>query len=351
MKLNEYLDTLELYELVHAGYVSARDHDEFPLRIFNYTKKASGIRNDRWSDALLKSRGLIVDNDQNIIAFGMRKFWNVERSTWLKKPLTVVDKLDGSLGVVYKWNDVPYIATRGSFHSEMAGWANEFLDSHPDYREWLSAPSVNSKSPLYTPHVEIIYNDNRIVVDYDYEDLVLLGYNDDVSWTPAQKNWTYPGRIADSFEFDSLKDIFKSDYRPNCEGFVIVDSKGQMKKYKYEEYLALHKAVSNMTERAIYNKLVAGEVEQFILSLPNEFQNEANELKFNLIDKFEEKMVEANEWSKMLPAAGIDHRDRKGTALFMQEQNFPGWVRAVVFASMDGNNAAIEANVWKQIKP
>lgn len=348
MKLNEYLDINELTSLINNGFITVREHDEFPLRILNYAKKAAGIRNDKWPDALLKSRGLIVDNDDNIVAMGMRKFWNVERTTWLKKPLIVADKLDGSLGVVYVWKGVPYIATRGSFHSEMADWANKFLDENLDYRQWLyNEPVVNS--PL-TPHVEIIFNANRIVVDYDYEDLVLLGYNDDRSWTPAQQEWTYPGRIAQSFQFDSLKEIFKSEYRPNAEGFVILDSAGQMKKYKYEEYLALHKAVSNMTERAIYNKMVTGDVDEFILSLPDEFQDEAQSLATRLRSAYNEKRKEFYN-ARVLIQVAEKQPGRKGVALHMQETNVPGWIRACVFAYLDNNMEAIEANIWKQVKP
>lgn len=347
MHLSEYLDEQSLKTLIEGGFVSVRNHDEFPLRILNYTKKASGIRADNWPDALLKCRGLIIDQDDIIIAMGVRKFWNVERTTWLKKPLTVCDKLDGSLGVVYQWDGVPYVATRGSFHSEMAGWANEFLDKNPNYREWLTD---DTGSLLLTPHVEIIYHGNRIVVDYDYEDLVLLGYNDDVDWTPAQQHWTYPGRIAQSFQFDSLKDIFKSDYRPNSEGFVIVDAKGQMKKYKYQEYLDLHRAVSNMTERAIYNKLVAGEANDFILSLPDEFQDDAREIKAVLMQKYFDKTFEFSKYAAELSSA-VDMRDRKSVAIYMQQNDYPGWVRASVFCSMDDNKAGFRLNMWKQVQP
>lgn len=347
MHLSKYLDQDKLGELIDGGYISVRSHDEFPLKILNYTKKACGIRADNWPDALMKSRGLIVDDYNNIVAFGLRKFWNVEKTTWLNSPLTVCDKLDGSLGIVYQWDGKPYIATRGSFHSEMAEWANKFLDQNPDYREWLTD---ETGLEILTPHVEIIFNSNRIVVDYDYEDLVLLGYNDDVQWIPAQPNWRYPGRVAESFQFDSLKDIFKSEYRPNAEGFVIIDSKGQMKKYKYQEYLDLHRAVSNMTERAIYNKLVAGEAEDFILSLPDEFQDDANAMKRELEEKYSAKTIEFFSYSAELSRA-VDTKNRKEVALYMQERKWPGWVKASVFCALDGNSDGFKLNMWKQIQP
>lgn len=348
MLLEEYIKDMDkLNQLIEDGFVSVREHNDFPLRILNYTKKAQSIRADKWPDELKKCRGLIVTEDDVIKAFGMRKFWNVEKTTWLKAPLTVAEKMDGSLGIVYEWAGIPYVATRGSFHSEMADWANGFLDSHPEYRWFLANPlKGNERTPLYTPHVEIIFNSNRIVVDYDYEDLVLLGYNDDYSWTPAEPIWRYPGKIADRFEFDSLKEIFASEYRPNAEGFVIVDSKGQMKKFKYLEYLELHKAVSNMTGKAIYNKLLVGQDDDFILSLPDEFQDEAKAIRDGLVEQWLEKYLEY--WGYWV---FLDPRlPRKDVALYMRDQKWPGWIQACIFAKLDGNFDAVRLNVWKQVE-
>jgi len=347
MQLHEYVDLATLDSLEVDGFITVRRHEKFPLRILNYSKKAQSIAPSRWSDTLTKCRGLIVDDDNNIVAFGMRKFWNVEKTTWLKKPLTVADKMDGSLGIVYQWDGVPYVATRGSFHSDMADWANQYLDYNPSYREWLFNEPVVSET--LTPHVEIIYNDNRIVNDYDYEDLVLLGYNDDVSWTPADPDWTYPGRIAQRFQFDTLKEIFKSDYRPNAEGFVILDSAGQMKKYKYEEYLELHRAIFNMNEKAVYNKLVEGidVYNSWMLDLPDEFQKEVQKLASDLLDRWDDSY---NEFMKVFMDY-VHLPSRKDVALAMNEDELPGWQRSGVFSMLDGNNMGVVKIIWDHVKP
>lgn len=345
MQLHEYVDMVALDSLEIDGFITVRYHQSFPLRIINYTKKAQSISPDRWSDTLTKCRGLIVDEDNNIVAFGMRKFWNVEKTTWLKKPLTVSDKMDGSLGIVYGWEGKAYVATRGSFHSDMADWANKFLDTRPEYREWLyNDPAMN-----LTPHVEIIYDDNRIVNDYDYEDLVLLGYNDDVRWTPADPDWRYPGRIAERFRFDTLKDIFKSDYRPNAEGFVILDSAGQMKKYKYEEYLDLHRAIFNMNEKAVYNKLVEGidVYNSWMLDLPDEFQKEVKAMASDLLDRWDDAYKEFMDVFMVY----VDLPTRKDIAIKMNTDGVPSWQRSGVFTMLDGNNMGVVKIIWDHVKP
>lgn len=357
MKLNEYVDLDTLDDLIKNGYVSCKTHNEFPLRIYNYTKRASSLGFNRWPGTLERCRGLIVDDQDNIVAFGLRKFWNYVEGDGAGMSFNTYDKVDGSIGIVYAWEGNVYIATRGSFHSEMADWANEFLARPENYdqRWWLLETAW--RVPDLTPHVEIVYNDNRIVVDYDYEDLVLLGYNDDVSWTPAQPNWTYPGRIAQKFSFDSLDDLMNAETRKDAEGFVIQFEDRSMKKIKYYEYLELQRAIMNMTEKAIYNKLIVDQrdLDEWILTLPNELQPEAYEIRDALKRQFAEKYKELHmavvTIRHGMRAAGLDVHDRKALALYMQEKQIPGWMRSCMFSLKDENPRAITEALWKQVKP
>ncbi|HRF99146.1 MAG TPA: hypothetical protein PLZ51_28235, partial [Aggregatilineales bacterium] len=74
-------------------------------------------------------------------------------------------KMDGSLGILYRWQGAYYIATRGNFDSDQAIWATIFLRTHYD---------LHNLADEYTLLFEIIYPDNRIVVNYGQrQDLVL----------------------------------------------------------------------------------------------------------------------------------------------------------------------------------
>ncbi len=349
MKLNEYVNLETLAELIENGYVSCKTHNEFPLRIYNYTKRASSLGFNRWPGTLERCRGLIIDDQDNIIAHGLRKFWNYEEGDDKGMSFSVYDKVDGSIGIVYQWNDQVYISTRGSFHSEMADWANDFLDKHPDYREFLRAPIVGD-TQWYTPHVEIVYNDNRIVVDYDYEDLVLLGYNDEHSWTPAMHEWHYPGRKAQKFSFESMSELLEADARPGAEGFVIQFEDGSMKKIKYYDYLTLQRAIMNMTEKAIYNKLIVSEQElnEWILGLPNELQPEAYAIRDDLK---KQRLAKTREFCEHYIQVHRMNLSRKELALYMEEHKWPGWIRSASFTQMDKAYHRTNDTIWKQVKP
>lgn len=357
MKLSEYVDRDTLDDLIKNGYVSCKAHNEFPLRIYNYTKRASSLGFNRWPQTLERCRGLIVDSDDNIVAFGLPKFWNYKEEEDNGMDFDAYDKVDGSIGIVYAWEGRSYISTRGSFHSEMADWANDFLlrEDNYDYHEFLNDRAWRGG---VTPHVEIVYKDNRIVVDYDYEDLVLLGqYSTFQGWEPAQHTWRYPGRIAEPFEFKNMQELSDAHVRDNAEGFVLVYEDGTMKKIKYHEYLTLQRAIMNMTEKAIYNKLIVSEEElnEWILGLPNELQPEAYEIRDALKRQYAEQyktlhMVVVSIRYGMR-SEGLDISDRKALALYMQEKQIPGWMRSCMFALKDENPKAITAALWKQVKP
>lgn len=360
MRLDEYVDLATLNHYVENNLVSVRDHNDFPLRIFNYTSKAQGIPSFAWTETLLKCRGLIVDHNNTVIAAGLNKFWNYTESEYRNQPFTCYDKLDGSLGVVYQWEGIPYVATRGSFHSEMADWANEFLDSNPDYREYLTLPTCKTNF-IYTPHVEIIYKKNRVVVEYDFEDLVLLGYNhfplidifedDGMYWQPVKKEWKYPGRKAEVFHFDSFEEMIQF-IRPNREGFVIQFEDESMFKIKYEKYLDLHRAIFGLSLKKIYEHCVIGDADEFILELPNEFHDEAREMQRHVMNIWWECYNKAHDYYH----GWVDHHMRSETKWFrkdlveaMLEDSLPGWQKAAIFGLHDQDERVTNKTLWKQV--
>ncbi|HNR56139.1 MAG TPA: RNA ligase, partial [Flavobacteriales bacterium] len=117
----EHIEALE-----SSGLVTVRPHNTLPLRIVNYTPQAQYSR--AWTPELLQCRGLIFDHEWNLVARPFPKFFNYEEHIGdepVAGPLpsgffTATDKLDGSLGILWRWNGHVGIATRGSFHSEQA---------------------------------------------------------------------------------------------------------------------------------------------------------------------------------------------------------------------------------------
>jgi RNA ligase len=289
MDIYDLLDATELYKLRELGYISKREHPTEPLSILNYTDKAQLADADFWAahPALSHCRGLIYNSYTNeIVARPFRKFWNHNQPAAdkidLKERVYATDKVDGSLGIMYREpsGDLA-IATRGSFTSDQALHATHLLRTK--YQMSLAGP----RDPRERYHAaddetflfEIVYPENRIVLDYHGADeLILLGsveidsgYVSLPAAASIHLDWT--GWTAQTFGYNTLGDALAAAPRPNAEGFVIATRGGEkMVKIKQEDYVRLHKIIFGLTEKSIWRALVAGDsLDSLLEPLPDEF--------------------------------------------------------------------------------
>ena len=169
MKLYDLIDKDILNEMIEKEYVNVTKHPQFPLYIYNYSRKCQFEH--AWNIVTETCRGLIVDEDLNIVARPFKKFYNYEELLQMNAQIPdeefeVYEKLDGSLGILYFWEDKAYIATRGSFLSSMALHATNVLNTKYDV-------SLLDKSKTYL--FEIIYPEDLHIVTYkDVDDIFLL---------------------------------------------------------------------------------------------------------------------------------------------------------------------------------
>lgn len=355
--VSEILDPDEFQESFRAGYIREQWHPTAPYRIYNYTEKA--VFDKVWNSATLACRGLILDMSGNVIARPFPKFFNhgeeadpYEHVTALGAD-TYFDKLDGSLGILYKLPDNRVaVATRGSFTSEQAQWASMWLGSELNkdrgpfdgwdwYAEW------------YTPLVEIIYPENRIVLDYQGKrDLVLIGavYVSTgmiLDATDARDDLDWPGSVAEELDEIDLT-------RENREGIVVHHwLSGTMEKYKQEDYLALHKLVTNLNARAVYDALTDGaELADIVAPFPDEFHEWIREVAASLNDAFEYQMTRVQVTYEALVtylntrSVGWERRDFAAEV----NENYP-FLRAELFMTLDDNKAKLIDHVWRGLRP
>ena len=149
-KLNEYFE---------KGLVYKQVHPTLPLTIWNYSEKVQyeGL----WDEITLQTRGLVTDNDGNIIVHPFKKFFNIEEGKHTPtEEFEVYEKMDGSLGILFFYEGKWIVVTRGSFTSDQSVKAQELLRS-----KYI----VESIPKGYATLFEIIYPENRIVVDYGDE--------------------------------------------------------------------------------------------------------------------------------------------------------------------------------------
>jgi RNA ligase len=237
--------------------------------IYNYTEACQFA--GAWTPVTLACRGLIVDDAGRLLARPLLKFFNHDQpqapAIDLAASVVVTDKADGSLGIVYHDGDTFAVATRGSFASEQALHATELLRAR--YAEFVPPAGL-------TVLVEIIYPANRIVVDYDgLDDLVLLGAVDIATGRTfgpeAVPAW--PGPAVESFAYATLAEALAAPPRAGREGLVVhVPATGHRVKIKYAEYVRLHRLVTGLSARTVWEVMVAGgKLDDLIEPLPDEF--------------------------------------------------------------------------------
>lgn len=271
MMLFDYVDAQELNALIMDNMVSARCHPDAPLTVLNYTHHAQAS-GDWGNETLRKCRGLIYNHDtREIVAIPWQKFFNYGDPNTGELPderVTVTNKMDGSLGILYHTPDGrKWVATRGSFTSDQALHATEWLRTNqPDF-EW---------SLWLTPLVEIIYPENRIVLNYGGQDkLVLLGSTyqtirgEIIYLTPENTRLgttpIWEGEITEMFEADTLAAALALPPRENAEGLVVQFESGKMVKVKQEDYLRLHRILYSLSNKFIWEQMVNSENFEFTL--------------------------------------------------------------------------------------
>lgn len=242
-----------LKEMIEKRFINVLKHPLYPLWIYNYSKRAQ--HKEIWNEATCACRGIIMDAELNIISRPFRKFfnhWEVNRHDIPDEPFTVTEKIDGSLGISYWYKGVWRIATRGSFTNRHALRANQILRKK-------YASCLKKMKPENTYLFEIIYPENRIIVNYgDREELVLLAVIHTETGTEITDIEDIGFPVLKSLDrFSSFDDILKFN-DDNAEGLVIRFACGYRLKVKFEKYLRLHSMMLSLTGTKIWRYLSKG---------------------------------------------------------------------------------------------
>lgn len=300
-------------EYVEKGLITARPHKEFPLVIINYTPETAYEK--LWDDLTLRARGLIFNTEtEEILSAPFPKFFNYGEipetidmgHDIAKQPhlYEISEKLDGSLGISYIYEGQLYWATRGSFHSKQADKANQMWKEK--YEEKMGPMLVDGRFTLLT---EIIYPENKIVVDYGEEEkMVLLAIrnieqDEDISMatleTIKESTNFIPFELAKTYKADLTQILeVQRTADKDFEGFVVRNKiTDQRVKFKTEEYVVVHRAVYGMTDKKLAKLWAAndGSLELTLQNIPEEFVSEFESLVDKLDKDLEERLKAINE--------------------------------------------------------
>lgn len=356
-------DTLNLY--VKKGLVSVQKHPLENLWIFNYSAKAQYER--VWDEVTTVCRGLILDENNEVVSRPFPKFFNLEEHSRsdivFSKPFRVFEKADGSLGIFYKCpsNDKWAVATRGSFSSTQAIKATEiFQAKYSSY--WVPAPG-------FTTLVEIIYPSNRIVVNYgSTEELRLITTIDnqtgrdvpDPFWVgPRVKTYKPEGNPKPR---DVLLELDFTD-DGDTEGIVMVfewPKQGPQTrvKVKLDEYTRLHYILTGISTKTIWSILKEGRgMDDVLERIPDEFYNWVTETIKDLSHQFKTERDKIIHNFELLlgdfapPSLNADEvldYARRNRGLFA-EQAKKSQYTGYYFSLLDSK--IIDEKIWDAIRP
>ena len=270
---------VELQKRIDAGHLTRRDADAngelAGLSTFCYSKTCPIDR--AWDEFTTMCRGLILDMvGKKIVATPFPKFFNyLENGTVPPKDVgfQCLEKLDGSLIITFMWNGKLRCATKGSFQSDQAVWALDWINTQPALKSFLE------RLPGFTMLFEAIYVANQIVVKYDYEGLVLLGgYRADGSELDRTRLEFFAAdtgvRLAGVHHFDSVEALREASesFGSDMEGYVVRFDNGLRLKIKGAEYCRVHRLVSRLTPLSVWeNMLHMTDMAAIRVELPEEF--------------------------------------------------------------------------------
>lgn len=357
-------------EYVETGLVARQRHREFPLDIFAYGRKA--VSEQLWDGVTSRCRGIIVNRETGeVVARPFEKFHNFGSSNMpetdpafnielFKRQPVIWEKLDGFMCTLYTWDGVDYLASKGSFHSVHAKWATAWYRNR--FGKTAGWPTG------YTPVFEGLCQSLRIVVDYkEREELVLLGLiniegggeyiGDALDDLAVERGLTTPDTFTMSWQ-EARDTTIKVAY--NEEGYVMVwdnpDGPPTRLKLKYIEYLRLHRMVTGVSPKRVWEVLSSeqtAELTEWLKQSTPWFSHFVN--KWTRVLETEYSRIAGESHTRfqcadiMVKAKGdlAFHELRKAYALeFMREDNKE--FAPVLFAMLDGKD--IQPVIWKLVK-
>ncbi len=339
-------ETLDRY--VEEGWLIKQNHPSLPLTIYNYSQATQ--YEGKWDEITLACRGLVIwDDTGEIIARPFPKFFNIEENRHTPtQHFDVYDKMDGSLIITfYLWGQW-VVASRGSFTSDQALAANRLLEKMNTSRMNIDATFLFEFTAPW----------NRIVVDYGAEEkLTLLGAvrtEDGVEAPYESLVYIADGLGCDVVKrYDGIEDFtkLKALNESNREGYVIKFSNGDRCKIKFEDYVTLHRIITNVSSYDIWENLKSfGKLDESLLTrVPDEFYEWVRKKESNLKIEYT-KIEDEYKWifnkirNVYFEAHDMEY-SRSEFARIARRYKHSG----ILFAMLDGKDYS--QMIWKLIKP
>ena len=323
-------------EYVKKGLVKSQTYKD--MTIYQYTEFTQF--ESLWNNCTLNARGIVFDDDGVLVQRCIPKFFNHDEpdgikveKLMLKEQLPVIqEKLDGSLIKITKDQKHGLVITsKASFESDQAKMAKEIVDENNyDFQEG------------WTYHFELIHPDNQIVLSYgDERKLVLLAIIDnqtgkDINIYTDDLKFEKPKL----YSYETLLDINALNKDGLHEG-VVVNYGSYRLKYKTDEYIRLHRIVTEFTPKRVWEALSSGQrIDR--MNIPEEF------IKW-LDDTEKELLLKYNELFDKINQALADTSNMTNKEIALSDDGNINEMQGYIFTIRSGKD--IKAKVWQAIKP
>lgn len=260
---------------------------EVDVFIYNYSSTNSLFDNEYAKEF----RGLTITKEkaQERIFLSIPKFFNIDEipensieNIQHKKIKKVSNKLDGDLINFIQIEGVTYAKSKHGFETKVAKKSQEILDSSIDLQYFL----LDCWSNNYHPNFELIGPNNKHIVDYEEDKLVLISVrSDDGDFIDIDKfNWKYTADTFDTEEYNIDKLLEEQKTKKDCEGFVVKFTDESIVKFKTDDYLEK----SLLQEEAksyknILNRILNEELDDILIVVTEKRKEELLELENLLI--------------------------------------------------------------------
>ena len=356
LTLDDLFDPTDLAAAIEDGHVTRKPHPTLPLSIYTYTPVCQF--GHIWTPVTMRCRGLIAeDATGEVVALPFPKIFVTAMHglhdfapALPAEPFEIFEKADGSLAIVFHHAGRWHAASKASFGSEQARWAQHVLDR--------SDTSGLDQGLTYL--AEAIYPGNRIVVDYGArQDLVLLaayrpadGTEEPLSavaphWAPigpVVRSWGLASDVAELEKLAAADTTVDGERVGGTqeEGYVIRFASGARAKLKLTAYLALHRLYTGTNERTVWEALAAGREPGTLFDrVPDEFRDWVEQIAGRQRARVAEYTSAAEADFALIPA-GLDRRSFAAEA---KKSRLP----AAMFRLYDGRDVSDMA--WRSIRP
>jgi RNA ligase len=230
------------------------------------------------------------------------------------------------------------LATRGSFTSPQAIKGKEILNKH----------DISSIRKDNTYLFEIIYPENRIVVDYGNEEkLVVLGAihtetGDEIPDSSLRLLQDCGFEVVTTYKtWGEGYDLLKEEISKDKEGYVIRFKNGFRMKIKGDEYKRLHRILTNISNRDIWEYLKSNKpFDELLEKVPDEFNDWVKETVKDLQNKFDSiKNTVEGEFKELI--------NKKEFAEKIKDN--PN--RSFLFKRLDSYSNQLNEMIWDSIYP